>query len=58
MNKRFTIRTEERYRGAELLCDTCNQFPDPTKGTWYYRSNIKDRYPSMWICNTCKESME
>ena len=56
--KIFTKRVDEQFRGVELLCDTCNNYPDPTKDTWYWRMNRSDKYPSLWICNTCKESME
>ena len=53
----FTKTYEEKHRGVELLCDTCNKFPELNTDTWYYRSNLFDKYPSMWLCNTCKESM-
>ena len=61
----FTITHYEKHTGAEFCCDTCNKRYIETlrdgviDGPWWYvRYNLTDEYPSLWICNNCKEGME
>ena len=54
----FTIWYNERYKGAEICCDWCNKYNDTTEVWWYQRYDIEDLYPSNFVCDKCKESVE
>ena len=59
----FTRTRNEQYPGMEFCCDLCNRKAEGhPRGIgnhwWYARYNEKDQFPSLWICDTCKESVE
>ena len=53
----FTHTLDEEHLGVELCCDTCNKLAKDKHLWWYVRYNASDEYPSLWICNKCKEDL-
>ena len=52
---KWTWWMNEIHRGAELLCDTCNEILDID--SWYYRSPSAAEYPSYCVCGDCKRDI-
>ena len=58
----FTRTRNEKFPGLEFCCDTCNKKAEGHPRSianhwWYVRYNKKDKCPSLWICDPCKEDM-
>ena len=59
----FTLTKDEEFMGAEMCCDLCNKLAKAHTrligNTWFYvRYNVTDLFPSLWICNDCKEELQ
>jgi len=56
MSKNLTWFLNEHHRGAEMLCDHCNDMLDPLD-KWYYRCVPDDEYAHSCICTKCAKKM-